>query len=119
MQPVLDFLDGPMRNAWVRVGPFRVYMRKTMHLIDEGMVHTADIANISRVKDKGNRKGEFWLLLQNLEIMLDNRPVRRVIYIENVLNGRLRISLRKRGWREIPTPLPSLAPCMVKGKAKP
>src|ERR1035437_2102447 len=97
MNEIKKFLCGPQRNAWLKVGTMKVYVRKGNHAIDKKVANTFDIANVEQ-DEKYRGHGGFRQLIVNLKKLLSGGfslgqgPIDG-IYIENLLNERLANSL--------------------------
>jgi hypothetical protein len=87
-----EFIESGEPNAWLDYGPLNVYARQARHVVDDILTATLDIASIS-VVESHRGQGLFTAFLEEAEKF----PV--TIYIENVLNERLRVFLHRRGYR--------------------
>lgn len=100
VEQIQEFLDDKNgRAAWLKDRRFEMYVRKAVHLNEEGrLTLTLDIANI--VCRRPGR-GYFTKLLANLETIA-HAP----IYIESVINEELVPFLIKRGYKKVPNTNP-------------
>jgi hypothetical protein len=94
------FVRSGLKNSWLQIGPMQVYVRKGQHYfygpsreVGERIVGTFDVANVM-VEESERGKGWFTSFLNFVEAYMDN------VYVENVLEPRLRPFLQKRGYRE-------------------
>lgn len=81
-------------RGWLKLGTVSVYFRRCYHVIDGAMVPCLDIANVNVVPPS---KGKFTELLDWLEIDFMPRTG-GTIFLENVINERLRPYLLRRGY---------------------
>lgn len=84
-------------NAWVRYGPFELYVRKGHHIVGGQVRKTFDLANFSNTKRKERGKGAFRLFIASLPFLLKGHF--DVIYVESVQNPRLAKSLPSMGFK--------------------
>lgn len=97
MRAVSNFLAGKANNAWIDVGHVHVYVRRGLHMIEAEATDTFDVANVEVQEDLRGR-GMFTTFIVNLEVLLRSelllsRSNIQVLYVENVLNHRLAVSL--------------------------
>lgn len=101
---IKSFLKSPQRNAWIVEGPYEIYIRRGLHIINGKLAECFDIANIDNREVRGT--GGFWKLVDEIKSLLEtNAAVRKnitYIYVESVLNKRLAKSLPKHGFTELP-----------------
>ena len=100
MNEIISFLKSEKRNAWLDVDDFSIYVRKGFHGINGKIVVCFDIANIVNNGERG--KGKFKEFVCKLKTLLENNATLRgkieAIYVECVLNPRLKNSLPKMGF---------------------
>lgn len=85
------FLVSPYHNAWLKIGPMEVYVRKSWHLIEGLGVATFDIANVT-VQMSHQRQGHFTRFLNDAESRVP------VVYVEHVIPVFLQMFLKRRGY---------------------
>lgn len=93
------FLNSKDRNTWIRTNILQVYVRKGIHLINNNLVTTLDIANIE-VKDKNKGIGTKFINIAHLSHNF------KATFIESILNERFYQYLQKNGWNKIENSLP-------------
>ena len=103
-QQLLSFLLSDERNRGLEDKTMQVYVRKSKRLLPHGYTETLDIANTS-VRNRG--KGRFTAFLTYVET---TSP--RVVFIENVLEGRFLKFFMLRGYHLVEGSNP---PCCYKG----
>lgn len=101
---LVEFLAGRDRNAWIRVGPFEIYVRKSVRMIEGSQRHCLDIASINNLKTMG--QGEFKALLPQI-LHIAHVWDKSIVYAENLLNLRLEDYLKREGFHYQPTTPPS------------
>jgi hypothetical protein len=77
---LLEFFYSKNRNMWLEDHILSVYVRKGFHIINEEIIDTIDIANISTINSKYKGKGyfrSFMLAVEGLGI---------AVYVENIHN---------------------------------
>lgn len=82
-------------RGWIEKGPLHIYLRLTDRHINGKKYATLDIANIS-IDPKFQNKGIFSDLLGALE----TRPVRGMIYVENIVGTSLVNQMKLCGYLE-------------------
>jgi hypothetical protein len=95
IEQILKFLEQEYpRNAWLRSGPFQLYVRRGVHLLDK-MRDTLDLANME-IEEAYRGLGTFTQFIDSLEeIQLPNVEV---IFVENVLQPRFQAFWARRGY---------------------
>lgn len=116
MNPVQFFLRSDQQNAYLRVGPIQVYVRKGYHAIGGGEsgLWTFDIANIEVAQDDRG-KGHFTRFVQMVEEAIEENDLVQYIYqegdvrhryagiyVENVFDDRFANKLVKMGFQPVP-----------------
>ena len=91
-----QFLTSPLRNVWISEPYIRVYVRKSIRLIDNIQRDCLDIGSVEVEPHKRN-KGVFSKFLLKFEKTA--KQLNRVVYVENVLNPRLEEMLERREYR--------------------
>lgn len=100
MTTLFEFLNGEARNRWIDYEAFEIYVRKGPRIIENKRYECFDIANINSNSPGSGRLGFFF---SDLNKMLKSTEY-EVIFIENVLNYRLALSLvEKHYFKEIET----------------
>lgn len=108
---IQKFLTLQERSSWCREGVFKIYMRKAVRFIDGEKQTALDVANIESTK---LGSGKLPALFDQIECL--SREGFSGVYVENVLNERLRVWLEDRSYRKLPNPcdLDDLVPCYWK-----
>ena len=92
-----EFIDNPKhRSAWVLYEDINLYVRRGLHVLDGQTVDCFDFANME-AEESTRGSGNLW---KAVELALSHR----VVYFENVLSPKLRVSLEKRGWTLVSNP---------------
>lgn len=94
-----EFITAGCRNAWLDVGPMRMYVRKSKRLVDGKLLTAFDIASVS-VCEEMRRSGYFKAALEVIhEICHD---VFECLFVENVISEPLYEYFKKtEGWTEV------------------
>ena len=100
MISLVDFLSGNRYNSWVSHGQYYIYVRSGSHFIVNQPYYTFDVANILCPDVTARGQGEFWKFLDSLpELIRQHRPKEySYLFIESVVNAKLALSLKNRGW---------------------
>jgi GNAT superfamily N-acetyltransferase len=109
IRDIYNFHKAYIPNTWISYPEFHVYVRKGTRKIPGflGYQQTFDVANIT-VEEAHRGKGLFTWWLGILETEAKHVYDYDGIYVENVLNDRLREFLRQRGYTSVGDPtLPS------------
>ena len=101
---VSEFLDSPLRNAWLHFAYLDAYVRRGYHLIDSKTVCCFDIANVS-VVPRHRRKGVFKSWLAEIEVVAASRGLAGV-FVESIQNEVLVPFLTSQGYSPVPGSLP-------------
>ena len=99
-----EFLDSPLRNAWLHFSYLDAYVRRGYHLIDGKVVCCSDIANVS-VVPRHRRKGIFKSWLAEIEVVAASRGLEGV-FVESIQNEVLVPFLTSRGYSLVPKSSP-------------
>ena len=97
---VSEFLDSPLRNAWLHFTCLDVYVRRGYHRIDGKIVCCFDVANVS-VAPRHRRKGVFKSWLAEIEVVAASRGLAGV-FVESIQNEVLVPFLTSRGYSPVP-----------------
>lgn len=91
------FLLSTRTSAWIKYGPFELYVRKGHHIVEGQVRKTFDLANFSNTKRKERGKGLFRAFIKELPAHLKGQF--DVIYVESVQNPQLEKSLPSMGFK--------------------
>lgn len=107
MKTIAEFIASPVRNAWLKPRSLDVYVRKSRRMYHGEIVKAFDIASIS-VNARWRGRGVFtrWLDEAIPAIPSDFK----VIFVENVLDGRFRDFFLRRGFEQ-DIRSPDILPC--------
>jgi len=106
-QALREFCQGG-RNQWITGPNFDVYVRAGYHSLNGVVCHTLDVANIQvRREDRGQGIGMSILAAAELVNPWD------AVYVESVLNPRLKLRLERDGWIMVRESIP---PCFYRMK---
>lgn len=97
-EQTLDFLASPYRNKWLYSPDqfFKIYVRKGNRIYKNSVLKTLDIASVE-LDENFRGLGCFTKYLQFVEA-----EIKLSVYVENVLNQRLReFFLKREGWEEL------------------
>jgi hypothetical protein len=100
-----DFLIGPARNAWLRIGPYDMYVRKGNHMVEGSVRLCFDLASIQRKEDGKCGRGQFKALLPQLIAKASTFRF-EVMFVESLLNPKLETYLKSVGFQEVPGSCP-------------
>ena len=90
------FLASPLRNVWISEPYIRVYVRKSIRLIDNVHRDCLDIGSVEVEPHKRNN-GVFSKFLLKFEKTA--KRLNRAVYVESILNSRLEEMLKKRDYK--------------------
>lgn len=90
-----ELMDGKYPNVWVCAEGMDMYLRHGLHFIDGRVTACLDIANVL-VSSPG--KGLFTEFLDAVEALVAQHPTVHYVFVENIMNQRLAVFLRKRGY---------------------
>lgn len=93
-----EFLESSFRNAWIRIGIFEIYARKSFRMIDGKKVYCLDLANIENREYRKRGQGYFRDLIKALA--KTQRGTFGALYTESVINTRLAASLPSMGFSD-------------------
>lgn len=107
-----SFLSSTLRNAWIAEKHMKVYVRRSMRLINVGeeMSPCLDLATVE-VSEKHRGKGILTAFLKRFEAEAKNQ--KRAVYIESILNPRLYDYLLENGYTRVPLSS-DISPCVFK-----
>lgn len=91
-----EFNASHLRNGYIKIGIFDIYVRKAPRVINERWVVCLDMGNVQNWVYAKRGQGFFWDMLKALS--KTQRQLYGAIYIENVANDRLAASLPKHGF---------------------
>lgn len=102
-----EFLQSALRNKWIKLGAYELYVRKSRRLINGHSQQTFDLATINRPDNKLGTGGFKKLLPEIIKAVRESGC--EIFYIENILNARLYAYLLSIGFMEC---LDTTPPCM-------
>lgn len=102
-----EFLHSTLRNKWIKIGAYDLYVRKSRRLINNHFQQTFDLATINRPDNKLGTGGFKKLLPEIIKVVRENGY--EILYVENILNNRLHGYLLSIGFMEC---LDTTPPCM-------
>ncbi len=94
--------DKNVRNAWIQETDLDAYVRKSLRMLDSKSQVSTPCLDIGSVEvDEPNRgKGIFTAFLEQFEQAA--KKVNRTVYVESILNSRLKVFLLAKGYQLAP-----------------
>jgi len=104
--------DANVRNTWIQEADLDAYVRKSFRLLDASSSARPclDIGSIE-VDEPNRGKGIFTAFLERFEQVA--KKANRAVYIESILNPRLKTFLLSKGYQLLPN-TSDLSPCVFK-----
>jgi GNAT superfamily N-acetyltransferase len=90
--------DG-LRNSWIKERDIEIYVRKSVRLIGSETYPCLDIGSVE-VREKHRGQGVFTAFLYRFE--QEAKKLGRGVYIESILNLRLKTYLLTKGYKLVP-----------------
>jgi hypothetical protein len=87
-----EFVNSKYRNMWLDDGILTIYVRRSMHIIDNEYVECLDVANIQPIDPDYEHKGYFKRFMEKAETLGLS------VFVECIHNPNLIEMLRKHGY---------------------